>query len=253
MKMRVFTIAIALAVTRTASAQAVEALVIRGHAQSLHLYGRPGAPPIVLSSGDGGWLHLAPHLAESLAADGYFVLGFDAKAYLSSFTSGGTTLRETDVPVDFRALIARAARATAHKPILVGVSEGAGLSVLAASDPETQRSISGVIALGLPDRNELGWRWKDSLIYLTKGVPDEPTFDVAAVVGKVSPLPLAAIYSARDEYVPRPEIERLMTVAREPKWLSFVDAADHRFSNNLAECDRRLRDALAWVYSHAPS
>ena len=42
-------------------------------------------------------------------------------------------------------------------------------SVLAASDPITQQSIAGVIGIGLPDRNELGWRWKDSIIYLTHG------------------------------------------------------------------------------------
>lgn len=39
---------------------------------------------------------------------------------------------------------------------LIGVSEGAGLSVLAATDPETKALVSGVIGLGLPDLNELG-------------------------------------------------------------------------------------------------
>jgi type IV secretory pathway VirJ component len=43
---------------------------------------------VVISSGDGGWLHLGPHVAEVLAASGYFVVGFDVKAYLSGFTSG---------------------------------------------------------------------------------------------------------------------------------------------------------------------
>ena len=52
-----------------------------------------------------------------------------------------------------------------EKPILIGVSEGAGLSVLAATDAQTKALIGGVIGLGLPDMNELGWRLKDS-IYL---------------------------------------------------------------------------------------
>jgi type IV secretory pathway VirJ component len=28
-----------------------------------------------VSSGDGGWIHLAPHVAEVLAAKGFFVVG----------------------------------------------------------------------------------------------------------------------------------------------------------------------------------
>ena len=64
-------------------------LVIRGHAQSLHLYGTRGGPPVIVSSGDGGWMHLGPHVAETLAAKGFFVVGFDVRAYLESFTSGG--------------------------------------------------------------------------------------------------------------------------------------------------------------------
>ena len=49
---------------------------------------RAAAPPVIVSSGDGGWIHLGPHVAEVLAAKGFFVVGFDVKAYLESFTSG---------------------------------------------------------------------------------------------------------------------------------------------------------------------
>lgn len=83
-----------------AGAQSTETLTIRGHAQSLRIYGVRGGPPVIVSSGDGGWIHLGPHVAEVLAAKGYFVVGFDARAYLSSFTSGRTTLRPEDEPGD---------------------------------------------------------------------------------------------------------------------------------------------------------
>ena len=83
-----------------------------------------------------------------------------------------------------------AAAGSRARPILVGVSEGAGLSVLAATDPATRTAIGGVIGLGLPDINELGWRWKDSLIYITHGTPNEPTFSTASVIGRMSPSPL---------------------------------------------------------------
>ena len=75
------------------AAQSTDTLSLRGRAQVLRIYGPRGGQPIIVSSGDGGWIHLGPHVAEVLAARGYFVVGFDVKAYLASFTSDHTTLR----------------------------------------------------------------------------------------------------------------------------------------------------------------
>lgn len=227
--------------------QSLETVTIRGRPQTLHLYGVRGRPPVVVSSGDGGWMHLGPHVAELLAAHGYFVVGFDAKAYLSGFTSGKTTLKPEDEPGDYRILANLAARGSSRLPVLIGVSEGAGLSVLAATDAATKSVISGVIGLGMPDRNELGWRWLDSAIYVTHGQPNEPMFSTAKVIDHVSPLPLAAIHATHDEFVPLEEIRRVMAAAREPKQLWIVTASNHRFSDNLAEFDRRLLEAMSWI------
>jgi alpha-beta hydrolase superfamily lysophospholipase len=222
-------------------------IVLRGHSQSVRLYGVRGRPPVIVSSGDGGWIHLGPHVADTLAARGFFVVGFDVKAYLESFTSGRTTLRVEDEPADYKVLADFAGQGSPVKPILAGVSEGAGLSVLAATDPITRSAISGVIGLGLPDLNELGWRWKDMLIYVTHGLPDEPTFSTAAIAARVSPAPLAVLQSTNDEFVKPAEVQRVIEAAREPKKLWIINAADHRFSDNLAELDRTLIEAVAWV------
>ncbi len=239
--------AVAAAPARAADAQTTESVSLRGHVQNVRLYGTRGGPPVIVSSGDGGWMHLGPHVAEVLAAKGYFVVGFDAKAYLTSFTSGQTTLRSEDEPADYKALADFAARGSRHKPILIGVSEGAGLSVLAATDPATKAAIGGVLGLGLPDLNELGWRWKDALIYVTHGVPNEPTFSTATLASRVAPTPLAAIHSTQDEFVPLAEAQRVLAAAGEPKRLWVVRASDHRFSDNLGEFDQRLLEALAWI------
>jgi len=247
----VFTIGCVLAIDRQTQAQTREVIVIRGQAQALRLYGARGGAPVVVSSGDGGWLHLGPHVAETLAARGFFVVGFDVKAYLESFTSGSVALRPVDEPGDYKALADFAARGTRQKPILIGASEGAGLSVLAATDPQTKRSIAGVIGLGLPDLNELGWRWRDSLIYVTHGVPKEPTFSTAAIVGSVSPTPVAAIHSTQDEFVALSEVQKVFEAAKAPKQLWIVKASNHRFSDNLAEFDRRLLEAIGWINQNA--
>jgi len=233
--------------------QSTAPIVIRGRQQTLRLYGTPGDPPVIVSSGDGGWIHLAPHVAERLAAHGYFVVGFDARAYLSSFTSGGTTLSQADEPGDFKVLADFAARDAHEKPLLVGISEGAGLSVLAATDPDTRSAIAGVVGLGLPELSELGWRWTDVLIYLTHGVPREPTFSTAAVVGGMAPAPLAAIQSSHDEFVSLAETRRIMDAATGPKRLWVIDASNHDFSDNLPELDRCLLEAVAWIAAQQPT
>jgi len=228
-------------------AQSRETVTIRGKRQSLWVYGTRGGIPVVVSSGDGGWMHLAPHVAEFLGAHGFFVVGFDVKAYLESFTSGKTTLAPDDVPGDYKVLADFATRGTTDDPVLIGVSEGAGLSVLAATDASVKAALGGVIGLGLPDLNELGWHWRDMLIYLTHGTPNEPTFSVTSIVDRVAPVPLGAIHSTRDEFVPLSEVQRVMAHAKEPKQLWTIEAADHRFSNNLAEFDRCLLEALTWI------
>jgi alpha-beta hydrolase superfamily lysophospholipase len=238
--------------TGPSRAATVDTVYLRGHSQLVRLFGTPGAGvPVIVSSGDGGWIHLGPHVAEALAARGYFVIGFDTRAYLGGFTSGASTLRPEDVAADYRELVRYAARGSPGRPVLVGVSEGAGLSVLAAADDATKSLIGGVVAIGLPDLNELGWRWKDAWIYVTHGVPNEPTFSSAAFVGRVSPLPLAVIHSTRDEFVTAAQIQSTMDRAAEPKQLWMIDAADHRFSNNLPELDRRLLEAISWVTARA--
>lgn len=89
------------------------------------------------------------------------------------------------------------------------------------------------------------------MIYLAHGVPNEPTFSTQAIVDRLAPLPLAAIHSTKDEFVPLSEVRLVIERAREPKRLWIVNASDHRFSDNLAEFDQRLLDAIAWVRSIA--
>jgi hypothetical protein len=225
-------------------------LPVRGRPQLLRLYGDRTADPVIVSSGDGGWMHLGPHIAETLAAHGFFVIGFDVRAYLRSFTDGSATLRAQDEPADYGVLADYAAREAATKPILIGVSEGAGLSVLAATDPRTGHAIAGVIGVGLPAENELGWRWTDGVIYFTHSVPREPTFATADVIRQMAGVPFAAIQSTHDEFAPIAEVRTILESAREPKSLWVIEASNHRFDGNVAEFDRRLIEAIAWVRQH---
>ena len=224
-------------------------LSLRGKNQELHLYGTAGNKPVILSSGDLGWAGFVVHVAEFLAKSGYFVLGLNSKAYLASFTAGSSTLAPQDVPKDYMTLIEYAKRSSSAAPILAGVSEGAGLSVLAASEPPVKSAIRGILALGLPDENELGWKWQDFTIWITKKVPKEPSFMVSDIIGKVSPAPLAEIHSTHDEFLPLDKAKALMALAGEPKRMWVIEAANHRFSDARDELDQRVLEAIAWVTS----
>jgi fermentation-respiration switch protein FrsA (DUF1100 family) len=231
----------------------VEAVNIRGHQQRLRIYGTPNGVPVIVSSGDGGWIHLGPHVAEVLADKGYYVIGFDVRAYLEAFTTRTGTLAPENEPDDYKVLIDYAAQATGRKPVLIGVSEGAGLSVLAATGAPNRESVAGVIGLGLSNLTELGWRWKDMIIYVTHRAPDEPTFSVASIVDRLKPIPLAAIHSTHDEFVPLSEVQDVLARAGGPKRLWTVSASDHRFSGSVTDFDRCLLEALNWIASVRPS
>lgn len=222
-------------------------VTLHGHPQSLRVMGRAATPAqvAIVSSGDGGWMHLAPHVADLLAHRGWLVVGLDARAYIST-QKGTQTLTPADIADDY-ALLLRQPVFAGTRPVLIGISEGAGLSVVAASSPAVQARVRGVAVLGLGERNELAWHWRDGFIYLTKGVPDEPLFYASAFVGHVAPLPLAWLRSSRDEFVPTAESDRLIGLAHEPIRSWTIDAGDHSFSANRPAFDVRLTEALDWM------
>jgi type IV secretory pathway VirJ component len=243
------TVFLACALAMPLSGESLKTITIRGTEQQLHLYGPQNGPPIILSSGDLGWAGLVVYLAESLSARGYCIIGFNSKAYLSSFTAKDSTLNLRDVPGDFGVLIKLARASSSFKPTLAGISEGAGLSVLATTDASIKQNIQGILALGLPDQCELGWKWQDSIIWVTKKAPNEPSFVVEDIIAKVSPAPLAEIHSTHDEFVPLDKAKLMFAKAGEPKRMWVIEAANHRFSNNREELDRSIVEALEWIAS----
>ena len=238
-------IALALGAAR-AEQPSLEAFDVRGRSQTLRNYGE-GPRTVIVASGDGGWTHLAPEIAQFMGEAGYRVLGLDSKAYLSSFTTSTETLSTADVPHDFAALVAHVRGAAPERTLLVGVSEGAGLALLAATDDALKSAILGVITLGLPEKAELGWRFRDSIIYLSKGLPDEPLFETADFVARVAPVPLVAIHATQDEFTPVERVKAVMDHAVEPKRFRVLEARNHRFSDNQAGLRREILDSIQWI------
>src|SRR5438552_2992348 len=82
-----------------------ETVVIRGQEQTLHVYGSRAGIPVIMGSGDLGWTGISVHIAQALGARGYWVVGFNVRAYLSSFTGHGRGVLPGEVPGDYRAVL----------------------------------------------------------------------------------------------------------------------------------------------------
>jgi fermentation-respiration switch protein FrsA (DUF1100 family) len=215
---------------------------LRGQRLSLSVY-YPNRPPsqvkgtILMGSGDVGWVGLAVSMAELLSDQGYVVVGINIREYLAAYTSKKRHLETSEVPGDYAEIAAfLRGRGLLREPVMVsGVSEGAGLAILAASDPANHAWITGVITMGLPGTVDLAWRWTDFTSWITKKESGEPSFASRDYVAKVSPLPLYMIQSIRDEYVTEREYRDIEAAARPPRTLVLIAASNHRFTDKIAE------------------
>ena len=217
---------------------------------------RPAGPPrgtLIVGSGDAGWVGLAVHIAEFLVQQGYVVVGFNVREYLSTFTAGTHHLSIADARSDYGAMSQLLmGRGLLHHPVLLsGVSEGAALAVVAAGEPRNRTWVDGVVAVGLPSKAELAWRWVDWAALIMKRDADEPSFAPLDYVAAVAPIPLAMIQSATDEYITDADRTRLLNAAKTPKKMITIPAANHRFTDKLPELRAQLLAAIAWVNSAA--
>lgn len=223
-------------------------MMVRGRAQDIYFYPSIGTPrgSVLFVPGDGGWRGFAVEIAQVVSRAGYDVYGLDDNVYLESFT-GTTTLSETDVMRDFNDIAKWIDQGRSARISLVGWSEGAGLCLLAAASPEGKNLFSGLITMGLPESNVLGWRTLDDLTWLTKRTPNEPLFQSKDYIRRVAPLRLWMLQSTKDEYVPLDKSKELFAAAAEPKKFSAIDATSHRFDGNQKELYRLLEEGLQWL------
>ena len=226
-------------------------VTVRGRPITLTIYTPKTTPrgTIIMGSGDVGWVGLAVSMAEELSAEGYIVVGVSVRQYLAAFSSGKDFVQPKDVPADYKELADRLReRHLLVRPVVVaGVSEGAAIAVLAASDPKNRGWIDGVLTMGLPATAELAWHWPDLWASAMKKDADEPSFKVAEFLPAVSPLPLFLIQSKTDEYVTPVEYEQLRAIAREPKQMVVIDASNHRFTDRRGELGSAVTAGLDWI------
>lgn len=248
----------AAAIMLLATARAAEAtpyhdvsFPLRGRTLTLSVYSPVRQPigTVIMGSGDVGWVGLAASTADFLSDRGYIVIGVNMRQYLSAFTDGRNHLTVADTPADFHAMseFLRAQHLLFSPVIMSGMSEGAAVAVLAASDPRNHDWIDGVITMGIPRAAELAWKWTDFTSWITKKDANEPSFAPYEFMSGIAPVPVVMIQSRKDEFVSKTDYEQCQANAREPKKLVLIDASNHRFTDRKAELMQEYLAAVKWV------
>ena len=237
--------------------QAVERqMAIRGQRQKIIHFsadssGTHRGKKVLFAPGDAGMYGAAVDMARTIASIGYEVFGLDTKNYLEGFTRKAK-LQETEVMTDFRQIAGWITGGAKERVILAGWSEGAGLCLLAAAAEENKAVFDGFLALGLPEKNVLGWRLLDDLTYITRKTPREPTFSSSAYLPRIAPLPLVLIQASHDDYVTVEAARSMFSLAGEPKKFILVETKSHRFDSNKEGFARSLRESLEWILDNSP-
>src|SRR6185436_9226386 len=128
--------------------------------------------------------------------------------------------------------------------ILVGVSRGAGLSVVAAGQRALQPSLDGVLVMGLTKEEE-HVRWFRRRIYA-----ELQTYDYLPRLGS---LPLAVIQSTHDNYLPADAARTLFGGDTDRRRFHAIEARNHSFAGARALLYDTVRTSLVWMTSLVPN
>jgi len=232
---------------------------IQMHGKSLELHlahPRDMHPPnllVLYASGDGGWFGAAVNMFEDLTHLGYPAVGFSARSYMKLLGYGDDPVSVDELGKDYQAIIGEAQTSLnlpqTARTILTGWSRGAAFAVLVGSEKSLQHQLAGVIAIGLPDKEELNIRIHDRSILVANASSKHQhlIFDTYQRIPFIAPLPFSLIQSTRDDFLPASEARKLFGSESETDKFFAVEARNHRFSGGAAAFGRSLGESVRWM------
>jgi hypothetical protein len=238
--------------------ESVAATVLHGKRLDLHL----AAPAslerrdllVVYASGDGGWFGTAVDQWREIAAAGYATVGFSARSFLRMERPAGAPLNSPRLANEYDHIVqdARHALGLSDSPhvILAGWSRGAAFSVLVGSEPAFHDPLTGVIAIGLAEGEDLtvDGDGDDTDDGSASREARRWPFDTYARLRQLT-APCAVIQATRDNYFPAADARRRFGPDTASRRLYEVEARNHRFSGGSAAFDLALVEALKWLSS----
>jgi pimeloyl-ACP methyl ester carboxylesterase len=220
-------------------------VILNGFPVTLHLVRpvvAPVGPLLIYATGDGGWRGKDLDLFRHLASWGYPVAGFSAPEYIKHLRGDEETTTPSLLARDYAAIIDTAKgelMLPASTPvILVGVSRGAGLSVVAAGQPAIQQSLDGVVVMALTKEEEhVRWRRRRQSTEL----------EIYPYLPRLADLPVAVIQSTRDNYLPAEEARTLFGSDTDRRQFHAIEARNHSFAGARPLLYDTLRSSIDWV------
>ncbi len=206
---------------------------------------------VLVTSGDLGWWGISGDVPLHLRAEGYRVIGLNAQSYEVAFTGPhGGQLQPGQIAGDFDTIMEAVSVDTAFQArfVSIGMSEGAGLAVIAMAQPGASRLCEGVITLGLPMRTALAWRWTDFTSWISKGEPHEPEVATGDYLPHMT-VPLVELHSIHDEYDRIENVRAIVDLHPGPKRFVPVDASNHRFSHRIHQVLALVDTSILWLDS----
>lgn len=229
------------------------AIALHGHSLRLHFANpraRPDLPLLVFATGDGGWHRKDLDAWRHLVSWGYPAVGFDARDYVTHLGPSSETTTPARLATDYAAIIAAARTALnlgpEHPVVLVGVSRGAGLSVVAAGQRAMRGEVSGVLAVALT-REEEYVKWYRRLRRRDRPPPMPEMVQVYDYLPRLGDLPLAVLQSTRDNYLPADKARALFGPDTPHHHFQSIDARNHSFAGARDQLYRAMAGSLEWI------
>jgi pimeloyl-ACP methyl ester carboxylesterase len=226
-------------------------LTLNAHPLTLHLAASAAARPLlVFATGDGGWRGRDLQIFKKLVAWGYPTVGFSAPQYVRYLRGENETTTPLRLASDYAAIIEAAKsqlRLAGSTPVvIVGVSRGAGLAVVAAGQPTLRNELAGVVAIALTKEEE-HVRW----FRRTPGVPRADRvrvmLDIYEYLPLLDPIPISVIQSTHDSYLPAGAARELFGADTARARFHAVEARNHSFSGARDTLYETLQGSLAWI------
>jgi hypothetical protein len=227
-------------------------IVLNGHALRLHFANASAdrsRPLLVYATGDGGWHRKDLAAYRHLVSSGDPIVGFDAHDYVTHLGASEATT-PARLAADYVRII-QAARAALNLPadrpvVLVGVSRGAGLSVVAAGQRVLRPSISGVVAVALT-REEEYVKWFRRLRRRAPRGSAPVMVEVYEYLPRLADLPIAVVQSTRDNYLPAAAARALFGPDTPHRWFQPIVARNHSFGGARAQLYQAMLRSLDWI------
>ncbi len=238
-------------------------IVFYGHSLVMHLV-RPcrldAAHPLLLyATGDGGWRGKDLDTFRHLAQLGYPLAGFSAPDYLKHLGGDSDTTTPAKLARDYGRMIATVKEALGlperTPTVLVGVSRGADISVVAAGQPMLQPELAGVLAVALTKEEEYVRHRR--FRFRRRPTPEQEQAQAMVMVQlyeylpQIGTLPVSVVQSTNDNYLPAAQARALFGPDSTYRQFHAIEARDHSFGGARDEMYAQMESSLNWIV-HVP-